>query len=46
LFNLKSGNGLVIGTSETYSSAAGREKGIASVKKNAPDAALVDLTDA
>lgn len=46
LFNLKSGNGQVIGTSETYSSAAGREKGIASVKKNAPDAALVDLTDA
>jgi hypothetical protein len=44
LFNLKSGNGQVIGTSETYTSAAGREKGIASVKKNASDAALADLT--
>jgi uncharacterized protein YegP (UPF0339 family) len=45
-FNLKSGNGQVIGTSETYTSAAGREKGIASVQKNAPDATLADLTNA
>ncbi|SDQ76571.1 YegP family protein [Pseudoxanthomonas sp. CF125] len=34
MFNLKSGNGQVIGTSETYSSAAAREGGIASVKTN------------
>jgi len=34
MFNLKSGNGQVIGTGETYSSAAAREGGIASVKAN------------
>ena len=45
-FNLKSGNGQVIGTSESYSSAGGCEKGIACVKKNAPDAEMVDLTNA
>jgi uncharacterized protein YegP (UPF0339 family) len=32
-FNLKAGNGQVIGTSELYESEAGRENGIASVKK-------------
>ena len=44
-FNLKAGNGQIIGASESYSSLAGREKGIASVKKNASDAKLIDLTD-
>ncbi len=37
-FNLKAGNGQVIGTSETYESESGRDNGIESVKKNAPDA--------
>ncbi|MBB3141221.1 YegP family protein [Halomonas organivorans] len=33
-FNLKAGNGQVIGTSEMYSSEAARENGIQSVKTN------------
>jgi uncharacterized protein len=44
-FNLKAGNGQVIGTSEMYESIAGREKGIESVKKNAPAAAVDDQTE-
>jgi uncharacterized protein YegP (UPF0339 family) len=43
-FNLKATNGQVIGTSETYESVSARDNGIASVAKNAPDAALVDQT--
>ena len=43
-FNLKSTNGQVIGTSENYKSAAGRDNGIESVKKNAPEARVEDLT--
>ena len=43
-FNLKASNGQVIGTSEMYSSATAMEKGIESVKKNAPDAEVVDLS--
>lgn len=43
-FNLKAVNGQVIGTSEMYESDANREKGIASVKKNAPTADVVDTT--
>lgn len=43
-FVLKAGNGEVLGRSEMYSSAAAMENGIASVKKNAPDAALADDT--
>lgn len=43
-FNLKASNGQVIGTSEMYESIAARDNGIASVKKNAPDADVVDLT--
>jgi hypothetical protein len=39
-FNLKSGNGQIIGSSEMYSSEAGMENGIASVKKNAPTAEI------
>ncbi len=46
MFNLKAGNGQVIGTSETYTSTSARENGIASVKKNAPDATVKDLTAA
>ena len=39
------GNNQVIGVSETYSSVAAREIGIASVKSNAPGAWVEDLTD-
>ncbi|MFT6696057.1 MAG: hypothetical protein ACJAXU_001558 [Paracoccaceae bacterium] len=44
MFNLKATNGQVIGTSESYESTSGRDNGIESVKKNAPDAAVKDLT--
>ena len=44
MFNLKAGNNQVIGTSESYESVAARDNGIESVKKNAPDAKVVDLT--
>ena len=44
MFNLKASNGQVIGTSETYSSAAARDAGIDSVKANAPKAATEDKT--
>jgi uncharacterized protein YegP (UPF0339 family) len=43
-FNLKAGNGQIIGNSEMYESLASRENGIESVKKNAPDAILDDQT--
>lgn len=43
-FNLKATNGQIIGTSEQYESEAARDNGIASVKKNAPEAEVVDLT--
>jgi hypothetical protein len=42
-FNLKATNGQVIGTSEMYESASGMENGIASVKKNAPKAEIVEV---
>jgi len=41
-FRLKAKNGEVIATSEGYKAKAGCENGIASVKKNAPDAAVVE----
>lgn len=41
-FNLKSSNHQVIGTSQAYSTAAGRDNGIESVRKNAADAAVVE----
>ena len=43
-FTLTAANGQVIGTSETYSSAAAMENGIASVKANAPGATVIDRT--
>lgn len=43
-FNLKATNGQVIGTSEMYKSASSMENGIASVKKNAPEASTEDLS--
>lgn len=42
-FNLKATNGQVIGTSEMYESVSGMENGIASVKKNAPIAEVVEI---
>lgn len=41
-FNLKAGNGQVIGKSEMYDSESGRNNGIESVKSNAPGAAVVE----
>ena len=37
-FNLKAANGLIIGTSQMYASASGRDHGISSVSTNAPNA--------
>ena len=44
MFNRKAGNGEVIGTSEVYNSRASLENGIASVKKNAPEAPVENQT--
>lgn len=44
MFNLKAANSQVIGTSQSYESEASRDNGVESVKKNAPDAAVVDLS--
>jgi uncharacterized protein YegP (UPF0339 family) len=44
MFNLKASNSQVIGTSESYETAASRDNGIESVKTNAPSAEVVDLT--
>ena len=41
-FRLKATNGQIIATSEGYTSKAGCENGIASVKKNAVDAEVVE----
>lgn len=43
-FVLKAANHQVIGQSQQYESEAGRENGIESVKKNAPEAEVIDLT--
>jgi uncharacterized protein YegP (UPF0339 family) len=43
-FNLLARNGQVIGTSETYKSKQGRDHGVDSVMRNAPNAEIVDLT--
>jgi len=43
-FMLQAGNGECIGKSESYSSERAMEDGIASVMKNTPTAAVVDLT--
>ena len=45
-FSLKAANGEIIGTSQIYKTEAGREKGIQSIMKNAPDASEEDLTKA
>lgn len=43
-FVLKAANGEVIGSSEMYSSTSAMENGIASVKKNGPEAVIDDQT--
>ena len=42
-FVLKAGNSQVIGKSETYPTKQALQKGIASVKKNAPEASIVEI---
>jgi uncharacterized protein YegP (UPF0339 family) len=42
-FNLKASNGQTIGTSQNYDSESGRDNGIKSVARNAPDAKVVEL---
>jgi len=44
LFRLKAPNGEIIAVSEAYESKAGCENGIESVKKNAEDAVVEDMT--
>lgn len=41
-FNLRAGNGQVIGTSQMYADESGRDNGIASVAENAKDAEVVE----
>ena len=41
-FNLKAANHQVIGTSQSYDSESGRDNGIASVGRSAPDAEVVE----
>ena len=43
-FRLKASNGEPIATGESYPDKASCKKGIASIKKSAPDAEIVDLT--
>lgn len=43
-FNLKAGNGEIIGTSERYVSTAGRDTGIAACKRCGPAATVIDHT--
>ena len=44
MFNLKAANRQIIGTSQSYTTVAGRDKGIESVKMNASDATIDDLS--
>lgn len=43
-FNLKAANGQIIGSSQMYASESGMENGIESVKKNAPDATVKEMS--
>ena len=45
-FNLMATNGQIIGSSQMYANTVNMKNGIASVMKNAPDAPIVDLTEA
>ena len=42
-FRLKAGNGEIIAVGEAYESKAGCFNGIESIKRNAPDAKIVEL---
>ena len=44
-FHLKAANGEIIAASQGYDTRASAEKGIESVKTNAPAAKVVDLTE-
>ena len=44
-FNLKATNGQVIGSSQMYANEKNMLNGVASVKKNAIDSPIVDLTE-
>jgi uncharacterized protein YegP (UPF0339 family) len=43
-FRLKAGNGEIIAVGEAYESKVGALNGIESIKKNAPEAEVVDQT--
>ena len=43
-FRLKASNGQVIASGESYKTKAGVLNGIASIKRNAADAAIVDVS--
>ena len=45
-FNLMAGDGQVIGASQMYANETNMKNGIASVMKNAPEAGIVDMTEA
>ena len=45
-FNLMATNGQVIGSSQMYANEVNMRNGIASVMKNAPQADIIDLTEA
>ena len=42
-FRLKAGNGEIIATSESYTTKSAAQGGIESVKKNAPDAEVIEV---
>ena len=44
-FRLKAGNGEIVAVGEGYTTKAAVLSGIESVKKSAPDAAVVDLSE-
>jgi uncharacterized protein YegP (UPF0339 family) len=44
-FRLKAGNGEIIAVGEGYTTKAAALSGVESVKKSAPDAAVVDLSE-
>ena len=44
-FHLKAANGEIVAASQAYDTKAGAEKGIESVKTNASDAKVLDLTE-
>ena len=43
-FYLKASNGLIIASSQSYKAIVSAEKGIASIKKNAPMTKIIDHT--